>query len=141
MEILSVVRPWDECWGTNAQPYVDPLHPLRIGVHCAKDRHRAYAKVLLAAEALRALGYVVSTEAPCTDPCGCGAPNAWCTIIGSPLPGSQRQELFFQLAEDAETARIVARRTSAMTLAIIRRSGRWGEGAGCEDKKESTAPM
>ena len=140
MEILSIVKPWDECWGTNVHPLVDVLQPLRIGVHCSKGRRRAFAKVLLAAVALRSLGYVVYTEAPCTVPCGCGAPNAWCTIIGSPLPGSQRQELFFQLAEDAETARIVACRTSAMTLAIIRRSGRWGEGRGARIRRRVPHP-
>ena len=140
MEILSIVLPWDARWGTNEHPVVDVLQPLRIGVHCAKGRHRALAKTLLAATGLRSLGFQVFTEAPCTVPCGCGTPNAWCTIIGSPLPGSQRQELFFQLAEDAHTARIVACRTSAMNLAIIRRSGWWGEGRGAMIRRRVPHP-
>ena len=51
-EILGAVLPWDERWGTD----VDPMEPLRIGVRCSKGRHRAFAKTLLAAEALRELG-------------------------------------------------------------------------------------
>ena len=140
MEILSIVKPWDERWGTNTQPMVDVLEPLRIGVHCSKGRRRAFAKALLAAVGLRALGYEVYTEAPCTVPCGCGTPNAWCTIIGSPLPGSQRQELFFQLAEDAHTARNVAIRFSAINLAIIRRSGWWGEGRSARVRRRAPHP-
>ena len=140
MEILSIVKPWDERWGANDHPVVDILQPLRIGVHCAKGRHRAFAKTMLAATALRSLGYVVYTEAPCTVPCGCGSPSGWCTILGNSRATEQAQELFFQLAEDAKVARDVACRTSAMNLAILRRSGRWGEGWGAMIRRRVPHP-
>ena len=140
MEILSIVKPWDERWGTNARPQVDVLQPLRIGVHCSKGRHRAFAKVLLAAEGLRALGYRVYTVAPCTEACGCGSPGAWCTIAGRYIANTMRQERYFQLAQDAKLARDVACRSSAMTLAIIRRSGGWGEGRGAMIRRRAMRP-
>ena len=75
-EILGAVLPWDEWWATTRSS-----QPLKIAVRCKKGRHRAFASTLLAAEALRALGFVVFTEAPDTNPCGCGSPNGWCTIL------------------------------------------------------------
>ena len=126
MEILAVVIPWDRGWGTDQ---VDPMRPLRIGIHCAKGRRRAYAKNLLAAEALRSLGFLVFTEAPCTDPCGCGSPSGRCSIltdgVGAP---ACRDELIYQNAQDAKLARDIAIRTSDINLAIILRYGWWGDG-------------
>ena len=140
MEILSIVLPWDARWGTNEHPVVDVLQPLRIGVHCAKGRHRALAKTLRAATGLRSLGFQVFTEAPCTVPCGCGSPNGWCTILGKGRSQDDALELVFTLAQDATLARDVACRTSAMNLAIIRRSGWWGEGRGARIRRRVPHP-
>ena len=114
-EILGAVLPWDECWSTNPDPT-----PLHIAVHCRQGRHRAYASALLAAEALRALGYVVFTEAPDTEPCGCGRPNGWCDIMASTVVPAKRQRLLCSLADDAKVALQNAMRTVAIKLSIVR---------------------
>ena len=111
-EILRVVLPWDENRGTSSIP-TGNQHPLRIGVYCAKGRHRAFAKTLLAAAGLRALGYQVFTESPCTDPCGRGSPEGYCWKLGHRLTKPARDELFYQLSLDARLAREIAIRTSS----------------------------
>ena len=134
MEILRVVLPWDAGWGTN--PQINILQPFRIGVYCVKGRHRSFAKTLLAAAALEHMGFKVYTEAPCTDPCGCGTAAGLCLELTGRLRGPERKAVVYQHAMQARLAKQIAIGTSAITLAIILRSRWW-----CDDKKGSVAHM
>ena len=115
-EVLGATSEWSRRWGTT-----DDTTPLWVGIHCAKGRHRAFASTLLAAEALRAMGYIVYTEAPDTMTCGCSSPSGWCNILaGQVFPAAGRPEVFAGFAVDAKLAREMTIRTLAIQLPIIR---------------------
>ena len=115
-EVLGAVDTW-----TRERSTTDDSTPLWVGIHCAKGRHRAFASTLLAAEALRAMGYIVYTESPDTLACGRGTPSGWCTILADQIYSTaHRPEIFAGFAEDAKLARDLAIRTLAIQLSIIR---------------------
>ena len=132
-EILGAVIPWDREWSTTDDPT-----PLWVGIHCAKGRHRAFASTLLAAEALRAMGYSVYTEAPDTRECGC---PGWCTTLADQIhPTGRRPVLRTQFDKDAKLARDMAIGTLAIQLSIIRRCRWCGEGRGGRRRGRAPPP-
>ena len=111
MELLRAVKPWDAGWTTTSRP-------LRLGIFCVKGKHRSFSKMLLAAAALEHMWFTVSTEAPCTDPCGCGG-DGFCWHLSGKYPASQRKAVAYSHAMEANLAKRIAISTSAITLAII----------------------
>ena len=71
--VVHEVKQWILAWeaGIAVNDNGIPLKNLHIGFLCKRGRHRSFGDMLLIANALRLLGYIVYTEAPDTTACGC----------------------------------------------------------------------